>query len=310
MLALPDLLGRIGGMLHQKEGRLSRELALEDSPLGLGRLPERLQPEQVTSLVCGFCSTGCALNVHIRDGKPVNLSPTPDYPVNQGMACPKGWESLAPLAAPDRAISPMLRGEDGVLREVGWHAAMLAFVQRFKAVQEKHGKASVAYISTGQITTEEMALLGAVAKFGMGMIHGDGNTRQCMATSVAAYKASFGFDAPPYTYADLELSDTLVFIGANPCIAHPILWERVLRNPHKPAIIVLDPRKTETAMAATHHYAILPKSDLTLLYALAGVLIEKGWIDNDFIARSTLGASSFVSRTGVTGRSSGRSMAS
>lgn len=55
----------------------------------------------------------------------------------------------------------------------------------------------------------------------MGMIHGDGNTRQCMATAVAAYKESFGFDAPPFTYADFEESDVLVFIGANPCIAHP-----------------------------------------------------------------------------------------
>ena len=41
---------------------------------------------------------------------------------------------------------------------------------------------------------------------------------------------SLGFDAPPFTYADFELSDTLIFIGANPCIAHPIMWQRVLRN--------------------------------------------------------------------------------
>ena len=57
----------------------------------------------------------------------------------------------------------------------------------------------VAFLSTGQTPTEEMALLGALAKFGMGMVHGDGNTRQCMATAVVAYKQAFGFDAPPYT---------------------------------------------------------------------------------------------------------------
>ena len=101
--------------------------------------------------------------------------------------------------------------------------------------------------------TEEMALLGALAKFGMGMLHGDGNTRQCMATSVVAYKQSFGFDAPPYTYADFEESDVIVLVGSNLCIAHPILWQRVMRNPHRPEIIVIDPRTTETAMAATQH---------------------------------------------------------
>ncbi len=65
----------------------------------------------------------------------------------------------------------------------------------------------------------------------MGFVHCDSNTRQCMATSHVAYKQSFGFDAPPYTYADFEESDVLVFIGANPCIAHPIMWQRVMRNP-------------------------------------------------------------------------------
>ncbi len=94
-------------------------------------------------------------------------------------------------------------------------------------------------------------MLGALAKFGMGMVHGDGNTRQCMATAVTAYKQSFGFDAPPYTYDDFEESDVIVLVGSNLCIAHPIMWERVLRNPNAPAIIVVDPRKTETAMAAT-----------------------------------------------------------
>ena len=79
-----------------------------------------------------------------------------------------------------------------------------------------------------------MALLGALAKFGMGMLHGDGNTRQCMATSVVAYKQAFGFDAPPYTYADFEESDVIVLVGSNLCIAHPILWQRVMRNPHRP----------------------------------------------------------------------------
>ena len=88
-----------------------------------------------------------------------------------------------------------------------------------------------------------MALLGSLAKFGMGMLHGDGNTRQCMATAVVAYKQSFGFDAPPYTYADFEQSDVIVLVGSNLCIAHPILWQRICRNPHQPQIIVVDPRQ-------------------------------------------------------------------
>ncbi len=140
-----------------------------------------------------------------------------------------------------------------------------------------------------------MALLGCLAKFGMGMKHGDGNTRQCMATAVTAYNESFGFDAPPFSYEDFELSDCLIFVGANPCVAHPILWERVLRNRQNPVIYVIDPRKTETAMAATHHLALQPKSDLVLLYGLAHQLLERGWINIDFIEQHTSGFDAFRS---------------
>ena len=107
----------------------------------------------------------------------------------------------------------------------------------------------MAFLSTGQIVTEEMAFLGALAKFGMGMVHGDGNTRQCMATSVVAYKEAFGFDAPPYTYADFEESDVIVLIGSNLCVAHPIMWERIVRNPHAPEVIVVDPGDEGAALA-------------------------------------------------------------
>ncbi|HMJ91990.1 MAG TPA: molybdopterin oxidoreductase family protein, partial [Candidatus Acidoferrum sp.] len=209
------------------------------------------------------------------------------YPVNLGMACPKGWEALTPLAAPDRATTPLLRNEAGEIEATDWDTALQVFTVRMKAIQDQHGAESVAWIGTGQITNEELAFLGALGKFGMGMIHGDGNTRQCMATSVVAYKESFGFDAPPYTYKDFEESDVIVLVGSNLCIAHPIMWQRVLMNQHQPEIIVIDPRRTETATAATQHYAIKPKSDLVLLYGLARMLIERGWIDREFIEKST-----------------------
>jgi assimilatory nitrate reductase catalytic subunit len=257
-------------------------------------VPARLTPDATTRVICGYCSTGCSLDVHLKDGEAVNLSPTTHYPVNLGMACPKGWEALTPLRAGDRATRPMLRDQSGRLVPVDWPTALDAFVTRFKAIQEKHGPESIAWLGTGQIPSEELALLGALGKFGMGMAHGDGNTRQCMATAVVAYKQCFGFDAPPYTYADFEESDVLVFVGANPCIAHPIMWERVCRNPHRPAIIVLDPRKTETAMAATEHVALRPKSDLVLLYGIARELIVRGWLDAEFIRRHTTGFDDFA----------------
>ena len=276
-------------MLYQRDGYLTRDLLRTPGGFGLGQVPAKRKPDATTDMVCGYCSTGCSLTVHLKAGEAVGLTPAADYPVNRGVACPKGWEALAVLEAADRATTPLLRDASGVRRPVAWDAALRTMVERFKAIQAQHGPESVAFLSTGQMPTEEMALLGALAKFGMGMAHGDGNTRQCMATSVVAYKQAFGFDAPPYTYRDLEESDVLVFVGANPCLAHPILWERVLRNRHDPAIVVIDPRVTETAMQATEHLPIRPKSDQALFYGLARLLIERGWIDRAYIDAHTRG---------------------
>jgi assimilatory nitrate reductase catalytic subunit len=281
-------------LIRQWDGKLTQELVLHPGDFGLGKVPARLKPDDATDIVCGFCSTGCGLRIHLKDGQAINLSPTSEYPVNLGMACPKGWEALTPLRAPDRATVPMLRNDRGELEPTDWDTALQVFVLRFKAIQDQLGSDAVAWLGTGQICTEELAYLGALAKFGMGIVHGDGNTRQCMATAVTAYKQSFGFDAPPYTYKDFEESDVLVFVGSNICIAHPIMWQRVCRNKNQPEIIVVDPRKTETAMAATQHYAITPKSDLVLLYGLANLLLQRGWIDDAYVQRSTSGFDEFA----------------
>lgn len=280
--------------LHRHDGPLTRDLLRVPGRYGLGQIPQRLVPDATTRTVCGYCSTGCSLNAHLRDGAAVNLSPASDSPVNQGMACPKGWESLAPLDAPDRATTPLLRSRTGDLQPSGWGPALREMAKRFRAIAHEHGPESLAFLSTGQIPTEEMVFLGALAKIGMGMRHGDGNTRQCMATSVVAYKEAFGFDAPPYTYADFEESDVIVLAGSNLCVAHPILWERIARNPHSPEIVVIDPRRTETAAASTQHYPVRPKGDLHLYYAIAHELIERGWVDASFIANHTEHFESFA----------------
>ncbi|MEK6257506.1 MAG: nitrate reductase [Planctomycetota bacterium] len=284
----------IAGLLHQRDGSYTREMLLAPGGFGLGVVPDRQKPDATTASTCGFCSTGCSLTVHLKEGEAVGLTPNTDYPVNLGMACPKGWEALNVLKAADRATTPLLRNANGKLEPVDWDIAMRVFCSRFKQIQSEHGPESVAWLGTGQIATEELALLGSLAKFGMGMIHGDGNTRQCMATAVVAYKQSFGFDAPPYTYQDFEETDCLVLVGANVCIAHPILWERVMRNKRSPEIIVVDPRRTETAMNATQHLALRPKSDLALFYGLAHILIENDWLNRDYIAAHTTGFHEFA----------------
>ncbi|MEN8735623.1 MAG: molybdopterin oxidoreductase family protein [Akkermansiaceae bacterium] len=281
MLSLPTL--------HQRSGPLTSELLLRPAEFGLGKLPRNLETDGVTTSICGFCSTGCQLKLHLHEGQAVGVTPSSGYPVNLGMACPKGWEALSVLNSSERATTPLLEGN-----EISWDLAARIFTDRFKEIQNEHGKDSVAFISTGQIATEEMAFLGSFAKFGMGIKHGDGNTRQCMATSVVAYKQAFGFDAPPYTYGDFEQSDVVVLLGSNLAIAHPILYQRLARNKRNPDIVVIDPRATETAQIATQHLAIKSKGDLPLLYALAHCIIRDDRVDHDFLREHTDGFDDFA----------------
>ncbi|MGL5152736.1 MAG: molybdopterin oxidoreductase family protein [Clostridium sp.] len=240
---------------------------------------------------CNLCALACNLDFYVKDHRITEVLPTENYPVNKGFCCIKGLNLDKQQTKVKPNKYPLLRDENGEMKDISWDEAFKIFVDKMTGIQEKYGKESVAFISTGQMPTEEMALLGHVGRNYMG-IPGDGNTRLCMATSVVAHKQSFGFDAPPYTLNDAELSDTLIFIGANPVIAHPVLWGRIRENKDA-KIITIDPRKSETALNSHMWIDISPKGDLALLYTLANVLIEKGYIDIEYIEKHTEGYDDF-----------------
>lgn len=243
---------------------------------------------KVKQSTCTYCSMGCNLDFYIKDNEIKKIIPTKGHTVNQGFACIKGLQL-------DKQQSsrkfPLLRDKNGNMREVSWDKAFETFASQMKNIQEKHGRESVAFLSTAQITTEELALLGFVGRTCMG-INGDGNTRLCMATAAVAHNQSFGYDSPPYALRDLELSDTIFLIGANPIVTHPIFWDYIVRN-KRAKVITIDPRRSETAIQSDMWIDIKPKSDIILFYTLANVLIEKGWIDKSYIENYSEGFEGF-----------------
>ena len=236
---------------------------------------------------CNYCALDCNLDFYVEDGQIVKTVPTKGYPVNDGFCCIKGLSLDKQQKTVKPNSLPKIRKADGSFQEVSWEEGFSHVANKLKELQEKYGPESVAGISTGQLTLEEFALFGHVMRNYL-KANVDGNTRLCMATAVVAHKQSYGFDAPGFTLKDLELSDRIIFIGANPVVAHPILWGRVRNNQvegHK--IIVIDPRKSETAMNADYWYGLKWRSDLLLLYTIAGQLIEKDYLDHKFIVEHT-----------------------
>lgn len=234
---------------------------------------------------CNMCALACNLDFYVQDEKIVNVIPTPHYPVNKGFSCIKGISLDQQMSQFKPSPLPRIRMADGEMKNVSWDEAYKLVADKLLTIKETYGGDSIAGISTGQIPLEEMALFSHVMRnFLRG--HVDGNTRLCMATSVVAHKQSFGFDAPPYTLNDFELSDTIFLIGANPVVTHPIIWDRIRKNPNK-KVIVIDPRRSETAQNADYYYGLNSKTDIYLFYGLAHILIEKDYLDHAYIEAHT-----------------------
>jgi len=234
---------------------------------------------------CNYCAIDCNLDFHVKDDRIVRVVPTKGYPVNDGFSCIKGLSLDKQQTVIKTSPLPRIRQEDGAMKEVSWEEGFQYVADKLKELQAKYGTESVAGISTGQLTMEEFALFGHVMRNYL-KTNVDGNTRLCMATAVVAHKQSYGFDAPGFTLQDLELSDTLVFIGANPVVSHPIIWDRVKKNADK-KVIVIDPRRSETAQNADYWYGLNWRSDLFLFYTIANILIEKNYIDPSYIEQHT-----------------------
>lgn len=237
--------------------------------------------------VCNYCAIDCNLDFYVDEEKNriISVKPTPGYPVNDGFCCIKGISLDKQQTVVDKPHTPRVKKEDGTYHYPGWDYTFDYIAKRFKEIQDKYGYEAIAGISTGQLTLEEFAINGHIFRDHM-HTNVDGNTRLCMASAVVAHKQSYGFDAPGYTLKDLDLSDTIILIGSNPVVAHPIVWDRIKRNKNK-KLIVIDPRRSETAKNADYHYPIKTKTDSTLFYGLANYFIENNLIDHEFIEAHT-----------------------
>ena len=274
---------------------------------GLGKIPAKLAPDATTTMVCGYCSTGCGLKVHLqerRGDQPYarrGVSRQPRHGVPEGLG-----SARRVLDSPERATTPLVRdrapatlqpvelgrGADHVLPAVsGDHARARPGVGRLSQHRADSDRRNAAPRLPGEVRHGLAARRQQHAA-----VHGDVRRR---------LQAIVRLRRPALHLRRLRrIRRASILVGSNLCIGHPILWERVLRNPHQPKIIVIDPRRTETAMAATQHLPLAPKSDLALFYGLAKLLIERGWIDRDFHRPRTPAASRTFASSSRRSRSS------
>ncbi|MFA9195693.1 molybdopterin-dependent oxidoreductase [Flavobacterium sp. FBOR7N2.3] len=241
---------------------------------------------------CSYCGVGCGIIVTKDATNGVMVKGDQDHPVNRGMLCSKGM-NLHYVAndTSDRILYPKMRwSKSHPMERVSWDDGLDRAAAVFSSIIKKHGPDSVGFYISGQCLTEEYYLVNKLVKGFLKTNNIDTNSRLCMSSAVAGYKKTFGEDSVPIAYDDIELADTFLITGANPAWCHPILFRRLEqhreKNP-KVKVIVIDPRKTDTALTADLHLQILPGSDIILYHAMAKRIIEKGYTDNNFIRKHT-----------------------
>ncbi|GAA4900354.1 hypothetical protein GCM10023311_27470 [Flaviramulus aquimarinus] len=243
---------------------------------------------------CSYCGVGCGIIVKKDNNDKVYVEGDKDHPVNKGMLCSKGM-NLHYVAndVSDRILYPEMRWSRSHPRErVNWDDALDRAASVFKSIIKKYGPDSVGFYVSGQSLTEEYYIANKLTKGFIGTNNIDTNSRLCMSSAVVGYKKTFGEDSVPISYADIELADTFLITGANPAWCHPILFRRLeKRKEENPdvKIIVVDPRKTDTANFADLHLQVLPGMDVVLYNAIGRCLYKRGLIDEKFIKEHTEG---------------------
>jgi len=250
---------------------------------------------------CSYCGVGCGIILKKDSRNRLTIEGDQDHPVNKGMLCSKGLNlNHVVKDQSDRLLYPKMKwSPQHPLQRVNWDTALNRAAAVFTSIIEKYGPESVGFYVSGQCTTEEYYITNKLVKGFIGSNNIDTNSRLCMSSAVAGYKKAFGEDSVPICYEDIELADCFFITGANPAWCHPILFRRLEQHKKENqnvSIIVVDPRKTQTASAADLHLQINPGTDIYLQNAISRIILESGEYDRKFIQSFTQGFPAFKSQ--------------
>ncbi|KJU86523.1 narB, nitrate reductase [Candidatus Magnetobacterium bavaricum] len=229
---------------------------------------------------CPYCGFGCGIMVGVDGGKVVKTTGMKGHPTNDGRLCVFAETLPAALYAPDRLTHPMIRRQ-GSLVKVTWQEAIEHVAKTLLDIIRRHGPDAVAFYGGASKLTEEYYLISKLMRACIGTNNIECSTRLCMASTAAGFLSTIGADAPPACYADIEEADLFFIAGNNMAVTVPVLFQRVraAKKANGVKVIVVDPRKTETAAIADIHLQLRPGTDVALNNALAHVLLRDGFVD-------------------------------
>jgi len=234
---------------------------------------------------CPYCALQCAMTL-----TPVGATAVVE--AGPGGLCRKGWTSAALLDSPRRLTTPLVRdGRHGPLREATWDEALDRAADGFRRAQATGGADAVGVFGGGGLTNEKAYLLGKLARVALRTSQIDYNGRFCMSSAAAGAMRAFGLDRGlPFPLADLEDTGCILLVGSNLAeTMPPVVQHLTCQRDAGGTLIVVDPRRTLTAAAATLHLQVQPGTDLALANGLLFLALELGHVDEAYVAARTTG---------------------
>src|ERR1700680_2575836 len=253
---------------------------------------------RATRTTCPYCGVGCGVLATPHPGGGAAISGDPEHPASFGRRVSKGSALGETLGREDRLLYPMIRCDKGILERVAWSDALDHVAHRFQHIIAREGPGSVAFYLSGQLLTEDYYVANKLMKGFIGSANVDTNSRLCMSSTVAGHRRAFGADTVPGCYEDLDAADLLVLVGSNAAWCHPVLFQRMLANKQRRGarIVVIDPRRTDTAGDADLFLGLKPGTDTALFSGLLVHLADSGALDRVYIERHTYGFEDALAR--------------
>ena len=262
------------------------------------------EPAKQVDSVCPYCGVGCQLTFNVKDNKILWVDGK-DGPANHGRLCVKGRFGFDYVTHRHRLTTPLIRREDAPksadididpanpfthFREASWDEALDVAAAGLKRIRDEHGAGALAGFGSAKGSNEEAYLFQKLVRAGFGTNNVDHCTRLCHASSVAALLECIGSGAVTASFNQVEHSDVIIVIGAQPTANHPVaatFFKNAAKRGAK--LIVIDPRGSALSRHASHFMQFKPGTDVALLNALMHVIVEEELYDRQYVSAHTEG---------------------
>jgi anaerobic selenocysteine-containing dehydrogenase len=239
---------------------------------------------------CILCSQNCGIEVQCDGRKLARFRGDRAHPMSLGYTCEKALRLDYYQNAKDRLTSPLRRRPDGTFEAIDWDTAIREVAARLAAVRDEHGGEAIFYYGGGGQGNHLGGAYARATRAALGSVYTSNALAQEKTGEFWVDGQLFGRPRC-HTSGDFEHAEVAVFVGKNPWQSHGFPRARValraLSTDPERALIVIDPRRTETAELADIHLQVRPGTDAFCLSALLGVLVQENRVHHEFLENRT-----------------------